>query len=228
MIPALLYLLFKKLKSHHWQIKKVNLYSWLFLRSSQMIFTFIVILLLLSIVLSAQKQTRNYKIMRKGSEVGWVHVERQTDSNTTTITMGTEVKIRFIFTYESAAREVSQFRDGKLQHSYYYRKTNGNVKADRHTYLVGNSYEVGESQKVKLNISPVAYNTLCMYFQEPVNVNKVYSDNHQCCLDIIKESDGGYSFTSSDGTTNTFYYRGGICYKVKLDHSFYSAVLLLK
>ena len=165
--------------------------------------------------------------MRKGSEVGWTTVEKQTDSNRTTITMANEVKIRFILSYESAAKETSWFRDGKLQHSYYYRKTNGNIKADRHTYLVGDSYEVGESKKEKLNITAVAYNTLCMYFQEPVGKTSVYSDNHQRFLAITKESDGGYSFTSSDGTTNTFYYRGGICYKVKIDHSLYSALLLL-
>lgn len=228
MVPALLYLLFKKLWKQSWRIKKIQPFSWLLIRSNQLIFTLVILLLLITVALSAQKQVRHFKVMRKGSEIGWASVEKQTDSNTTTLTMGTEVKMTILFSYESSAKEISQFQDGKLQHSYYYRKTNGNVKADRHTRLVNNNYEVGESSKVRLNIAPITYNTLCMYFQEPVNISKVYSDNHQCYLEIVKESDGGYSITSSDGTTNTFYYQSGICYKVKIDHRFFSAVLLLK
>ena len=129
MVPTLLYLLFKKLSKQNWRRIKRNFISRLFSRSNQVIGVLIVLLLLVSFVLTAQKQSRNYKVLRNGSEIGWLNVERQTDSNATTISMGTEVKVRFIFSFESAAKEVSQFRDGKLQHSYYYRKTNGNVKA---------------------------------------------------------------------------------------------------
>jgi Domain of unknown function (DUF6134) len=224
MIATLIYLLVKKLKKHNWQFKNI---SPLFMQHHLVIFTLPAAALLLSIFLSAQPIVRHYKIMRKGSEVGWTKVEKQTDSNTTMITMTNDVKIRFIFSYESTAKEISWFRNGKMQHSYYYRKTNGSIKADRHMYLVNDGYEVSESKKEKLNIAPVGYNTLSMYFQEPVGMASVYSDNHQCYLAITKEADGGYSFTSSDGTTNTFYYRGGICYKVKIDHSLYSATMLL-
>lgn len=229
MIPTLLYLLFKKLRKIRPIIKQGRNYSGTVIYSYRLLACMLMILLLISIALSAQKQTRNYKIMRKNSEIGWLTIERQTDSNATTITMTSQVKIRFLITYESYSKEISRFTNGKLQHSYYYRKTNGSLKADRHTYLVGSNYEVHENpEKKTLNIPPVAYNTLCMYFQEPVNIKKVYSDNHQRVLDIEKKSDGGYSITSPDGTTNTFYYWHGGCYKVKIDHSFYSAVLYLK
>ena len=224
MIPTLIYLLVKRLKKQNWQFKNIRFLS---LQPYLLILTLLAAALLLSICLSAQPMVRHYKIMRKGSEVGWAKVEKQTDSNTTTITMTNDVKLRFIFSYESTAKEISWFRDGKLQHSYYYRKTNGSIKADRHMYLVNDGYEVGESRKEKLNIGPVAYNTLSMYFQEPIGMTSVYSDNHQCFLALRKESDGGYSFTSSDGTINIFYYRGGICYKVQIDHSLYSATMLL-
>ena len=228
MVPTLLYLLFKKLRKQDWTQIKNHLLSRLFTRSNQIIATLLVLLLLASVVLAAQKYVRNYKIMRKGSEIGWANLEQKTDSNTTTITMGTEVKVRFIFSFETVGREISQFRVGKLERSYFYRKTNGNIKADRNTKLVGNNYEVENKDRTKLNISPVTYNTLCMYFQEPVNIRNVYSDNYQRFLDIEKQSDGGYRIVSSDDTSNTFYYSRGICYRVKIDHSFYSAELLLK
>jgi hypothetical protein len=176
----------------------------------------------------AQKQVQNYQIMRNGKNVGWTTVEKMMDSNTMMMIMLTDVKIRFILSYESSAKEISHFRDGNLQQSYYYRKTNGSVKADRHTKLVGNNYEVDDKEKTKLKITPVTYNTLCMYFQEPVNISKVYSDNHQRFLDIEKTKDGGYKTVSPDNTANIFYYSGGVCNRVKITHSFYSAELVLK
>jgi hypothetical protein len=229
MIPALLYLLFKRLRKNGHSSNPIKNFFRSLTGSHRLMFGLLILLLLISVVLSAQKLSRSYKVIRSGNEIGWLTVEKQTDSNATTITMATKVHFRFILAYESFARETSQFVNGTLQHSYYYRKTNGSIKADRHTYLVGNDYEVAENPaRRKLNISPVTYNSLCMYFQEPVGLKQVYSDNHQKFLEIEKKPDGGYCVSQPDGITNTFYYSGGTCYKVKINHSFYSATLLLK
>jgi hypothetical protein len=229
MVPALLYILFTKLRSLNWGIVKRKLLSRLLIRSNQIIPILVILLLLVSFVLAAQKQARYYKVMRNGSEIGWVNLERRTDSNATTLSMESEVNVSFILTFSSSAKEISQFRDGKLYHSYLYRKMNGNVKADRNTHLVGNGYEVEDkSKKTKLNLSPVTYNTLCMYFQEPIGRTKVYSDNHQCFIDIEKKPDGAYRISTPDGASSSFYYTSGVCYKVKITKSFYSAALMLK
>jgi hypothetical protein len=189
---------------------------------------FLLLILLLSLVIGAHSQSRNYTVTRKGGEIGWVSLEKKTDSNGTLISFASEVRTSFIITFSSSAKEISEFRDGKLQHSYFYRTTNGNIKADRHTRFTGNNYEVDNpSSNRKLNIPPVTYNTLCMYFQEPVGIKQVYSDNCQCLLDITKEADGSYSITT-DGATNQFYYLYGICYRVKIDSRFYSATLHLR
>src|SRR5262249_34314436 len=153
------------------------------IRSNQVIFTFAILLLLLLVVFSVHSQTRNYKVIRKGNEIGWASVEKKTDSSQTVISFASEIRTSFIISFFSSAREISEFHNGTLQHSYFYRKTNGNTKADRHTRFAGNGYEVANRSTNKmLNISPVTYNTLCMYFQEPVGIKQVYSDNCQCYL----------------------------------------------
>jgi hypothetical protein len=229
MVPALLYLLLKKLRHQNWGKMRRNFVSRLFIARNRIIIALVVILLLISFVLAAQEQNLSYKIIRKGDEIGWVNLVKKTDNNNTIITMQSEVEVTFIFTFSSVAKEVSEFRNGKLNHSYFFRKRNGDVKADRHTHLTSNGYEVeSKSEKKKLNILPVTFNTLCMYFEEPVNLKKVYSDNYQCLLDIDKKPDGAYQVTGTDGNITSFYYRDGRCYKVKLDYNFYSATLILK
>jgi hypothetical protein len=228
MVPALLYLLYKKLRQQDWKKIKNDLHSRLMVRSNKIIFMLTVLLLFLSFVLSAQSLSRNYKIVRKDKEIGWANIQRTVDSNAVFYAFASEVKTSFLFTFSSYAREISEFRDGTLRHSYFYRKLNGSIKADRHTRLIGGNYEVdNKAEKTKLNIVPVSYNTLCMYFEEPVGRKQVYSDNYQCFLDIKKESDGGYTITY-DGTSNSFYYSKGICTRIEINSSFYSATLILK
>jgi hypothetical protein len=227
MVPTLLYLLFKKLRKQNWEKIKTSFFSGMFIRSNQVVFTLVILLLLLSFVLGAQ--SLNYKVMRKGSEIGWVSVEKKIDSNAAVISFASEIKTSLILTFSSVGKEISEFRNGTLHHSYFYRKMNGKIKADRHTRLNGNNYEVeNNSEKIKLGIAPVTYNTLCMYFQEPLDRKQVYSDNYQCFLDIKKGSGGGYTITSSDGTSNSFYYTRGVCYRVEIKSTFYSATLWLK
>lgn len=228
MVPTLLYLLFKKLRKQDWRRIKRNFFSHLFIRSNQIVLVFVILLLLLSFVLSAQPQMRNYKVMRKGNEIGWVSILKTIDSNAVFFTFASEIKTSFLFTFSSSAREISEFRDGTLRHSYFYRKMNGSIKTDRHTRLMGNNYEVqNKSERAKLDIVPVTFNTLCMYFQEPVGRTQVYSDNYQRFLDIKKGSDGAYTI-SYDGTSNSFYYSNGICNKVEINSTFYSATLIPK
>jgi len=228
MVPALLYLLYKKLRQQDWKKIKKDLYSRLSLRSNQVIVMLVALLLLLSAVLSAQSQSRNYKVVRNGKEIGWANIQKTVDSNAVFYAFASEIKTSFIFTFSSSAREMSEFRDGTLCHSYFFRKLNGTIKADRHTRLIGSNYEVvNKSEKKRLGILPVTYNTLCMYFEEPVGRKQVYSDNYQCFLDIKRESDGGYMITY-DGTSNSFYYSNGACSKIEVNSSFYTATLILK
>jgi hypothetical protein len=228
MVPTLIYLLFKKLRKQDWRKIKRNFFSRLFIRSNQIILSLVILLLLISFVLSAQPQMRNYKVMRKGHEIGWVSILRTIDSNAVFFNFASEIRTSFLFTFSSSAREMSEFRDGTLRHSYFYRKMNGNIKTDRHTRLIGSNYEVqNKSEKTKLDIVPVTFNTLCMYFQEPIGREQVYSDNFQRFLDINRASDGAYTI-SYDGTSNSFYYSNGICNKVEINSTFYSATLLLK
>src|SRR5262245_8659277 len=133
MVPALLYLLFKKLRKQDWSKIKRNCFSRLSSRANHILLILLTSFLALSLVLPAQQQILNYKVVRKGKEIGWAHIQKTVDSNGTLIAFASEIKASFILTFSSSAREISEFKDGTLRHSYFYRKVNGSIKADRHT-----------------------------------------------------------------------------------------------
>ena len=127
-----------------------------------------------------------------------------------------------------SAYENCTFQNGQLIYSSQFRKTNGTIKLNKKTRFVADKYEVLEKEeKGTLSFTYIGANLLSMYFQEPVEINAVYCETHQCFIPITKTADGGYKIKFPDGNSNSFYYTKGACTKIKISHTFYSAVILL-
>lgn len=189
----------------------------------------LIFLLLVSNPSDAQYRQLNYKIVQGGDEIGWMKLEKSLEGNRMNLVLISEIRTRIIFLITVNARETSTFENGRLIHSSQFRKTNGSTKVDKRTSLVSDRYVImknGERQNT--NISYISTNLLSLYFNEPVGVRQVYCDNHECFVQLVKTNDGGYKLNFPDGNSNTFYYSGGICSKIKINHTFYSAEIILK
>jgi len=229
MITFLIYILLKKYGTQKWaetglQIRK-------FLRGhSQLIFIglLVILLALIPILSKAQNLRLNYKIIQGGDEIGWLRLEKNIAGNRSTLLLVSEIKTRIIFLVTVSAKETSTYENGKLLYSSQFRKTNGSKKLDKQTRLVADKYEVLENGgKEKLTIPAIGINALTLFFQEPSGTDMVYCDRHECFLKITKMNDGGYRVKFPDGNSNSYYYSRGICTRVKMDHTFYTAEIIL-
>jgi hypothetical protein len=202
------------------------------LKRSRIHFIFPVLILFLFLSLPILSKTQNtplnYKIIQGGDEIGWLKLEKYFTGNTLNLSLVSEIKTRFIFTIHVTAKETSAYEKGKLVYSSQFRKSNGSTKLDKQTRCVMDKYVVQENGKMEnLNFSFIGTNLLSMYFYEPSGVNLVYCDKHECFLKIIKTADDGYKVSFPDGTSNLYYYKAGICYKIMIRHTFYSAEIIL-
>ncbi|MFV8326360.1 DUF6134 family protein [Flavobacterium sp. ZS1P14] len=187
------------------------------------------LMLFLPVLSIAQNVQLNYKIMQRGNDIGWLRLEKNSIGNKSELLLISEIRTKAIVPITMLARESSSFENGKLIYSSQFRKTNGTTKLDKQTKLVIDKYEVSENgEKVKLPFPTISSNLLTLYFQEPVTSNSVYCDKQQCFVKITKTADGGYKMKFPNGTSNCFYYEEGICTKIKIDHTFYSAEVILK
>jgi hypothetical protein len=187
---------------------------------------FIVFIPILSI---AQNVQLNYKITQRGNDIGWLRLEKNSNGNKSELLLVSEIKTKAILPIRMFVRESSSFENGKLIYSSQFRKTNGTTKLDKQTKLVADKYEVLENrEKVKLAFPTINANLLSLYFQEPITSNSVYCDKQQCFVKITKTADGGYKMKFLNGNSNCFYYKEGVCTNVKIDHTFYSAEIILK
>lgn len=192
--------------------------------------------LILSVVLqsiitytSAQEKKLQYEIKRNGDIVGNIWLTQNINGGRTTLSMESEVKTRFIFTFTAKAKEETIYDNGIMTWSSIFRKLNGNVKADKKTKATGTVYTIYKGDKTEtLNNYPIRYNMLSVYLLEPVSISKVYSDNFQQHVDIEKISDHHYKIKFPDGNYNEYFYSNGICSSVKIHHTLYSATIELK
>ncbi|MDO9038899.1 MAG: hypothetical protein Q7U59_11195 [Lutibacter sp.] len=177
---------------------------------------------------SAQNIQLNYRIVRNGEEIGWMRLEKNIVGNNSELVLVSEIKTKIVFPITVFAKESSIFDKGKLVHSSQIRKTNGTIKLDKQTRLIANEYEVLQNgDQKKLPFSTINTNLLCLYFQEPTGLKSVCSDNQQCFVKVTKTADGGYNVKFPNGNANCYYYKEGVCTKIKIVHALYSAEIIL-
>ena len=166
--------------------------------------------------------------MQDGDDIGWLSLQKKVTGNTSLLIMNSEVNTRMIFAIKVSVKESASFENGKLLSSSLYRITNGRIKMDKQTKLSGNTYEVIENnEKEILNYSFIGDNLLCLYFKEPIGLKLVYCDTHENFRPVISTKDGGYKVKFADGSSNCYYYESGVCTKIKVTHTFYSAEIIL-
>ena len=177
----------------------------------------------------AQEKKLEYNIIRKGNIVGNISFIQHSIGNRTSMKLESEVKTKFIFTVTANAKEEAIYDNGIMTWSSFYRKMNGNEKANKKTQLTGNSYRISDGSKSEtLNNYPIRYNMLSIYSMEPINISKVYSDNFEQFLDIKKINTQHYKIKFPDGNYSEYFYTAGVCAKVEVHHSLYSATIELK
>ena len=189
----------------------------------------LVVLLGTMISINAQEKRLEYNIKRNGDVVGNIHFIQGIAGNRTVLTMESEVNTRFIFNFKARAKEEVIYDNGIMTWSSIFRKLNGTVKIDKKTKANGSAYTVYKgSKKETLNNYPIRYNMLSVYIIEPLNITKVYSDNFQQQIDIQRIADHHYKIKFPDGNYNEYFYTNGVCSKIEIHHSMYSATIELR
>lgn len=191
--------------------------------------TLLIVLLGAITGVNAQQKTFEYNIKRNGDVVGNIHFIQGIVGNRTVLTMESEVNTRFIFSFKAKAKEEAIYDNGIMTWSSIFRKLNGTVKADKKTKATGTSYTIYKGTKTEtLNNYPIRYNMLSVYVIEPLNITTVYSDNFQQHVNIQKIAEHHYKIKFPDGNYNEYFYANGVCSKIEIHHTLYSATIELK
>ena len=191
-----------------------------------------VLLLLLAAFLApaagSQERMFTYSITRNGNPVGTVQVLEVQTASRVLYRLHTRVKSRLVFSFSALSREESVYENGCLVYSSMFREVNGREKVNKHTRVAGKNYLVEQDGKKEwLGQYPIQYNMLSLYTREPLQLPPVFSDNFQRFLPIEKVGVHQYRIRFPDGNWSEYYYRDGICVRIRVKHTLYSAEITL-
>jgi len=222
MIPTLIFLLIRRYnRKYPGRIRKYIFYG------VKLILAAAVLLFANNAV--AQKNELAYDVVRNNKNIGTLKIQCSSYANKVLYRLESNIRMRFIVSFTAEAIEETIFENGVIIYSSLYRKLNGKEKANKKTVLTASGYEIQDGpEKETLNYENLQNSILTLYHKEPVDVKRVYSDNHRQYLAIEKTGNHMYRLVFPDGKYNEYYYKDGICTAVNINHPLYSAVVRLK
>ena len=227
MVPALLYLLVRKYVNRKWPHVGRRVKQLICQRNLFRSLAFLSMLFFQIASLKAQDELK-YIVVRNGKVIGWTKITRTNVDQRVDIKLESEVKTTFVFQFVVKAVEQATFSNGNLVYSSQFRKLNADVKENKSMKLTSRGYVVYRGNDTQpLPFAGLRNHMLGLYFAEPSQELKVYSDSFQQILNIEKLAEGAYKIRLPDGNSCSYYYKNGLCTSIKIDSRLYSAELML-
>ncbi len=176
-----------------------------------------VLFLLLHNAALAQNE-RMYDVIRKGDNVGTL---KATFTNTPLgqfFYIESKIKVWVIINIKIVYNQTNLYKDGLLQKAALIRTVNGSTKVNNNILKHPLGYVCmnvdGDTTMVK---DEIRHTIATLYFREPVNINRVYSENFLAFLAIKSTGPHTYELTLADGKKNYYTYANGLCTKVQAE-----------
>lgn len=225
MIPAIILMLmrhYQKNNPEQFLVMKVKLFY------AIRIVLMIAVAFMLTLITNGQEKGLSYTIKRNGSKIGSMQVKEIRSGKTVSLKLQSDVKTSFILSFSAKGIEEARYDSGMLVYSSVYQKFNGSEKVNKQIRYVNDNYVVNNSGKEeRLNNIHIYYNLVCIYTHEPVTTALIFSDKYQKFLPIRKLEEHHYRIKFPDGSANDYWFENGVCKKIEVDHTFYSAVMEL-
>lgn len=176
-----------------------------------------------------QEQQLLYAIHRQGEKVGELTYHQKTTGAQTTYAIRSDVKVSLLLTFRVQAWEQSVYKNNVLQSSSLVRKINGRERTNKQIQNTGNKITISSKNKTIQEMNYVInYSTHCLFSTEPLTNNRVFSDNYLQFLSIEKLGPQHYRIRFPDGGSNEYFYKDGICRRVKLQSRLFDAEFVLQ
>ena len=189
----------------------------------------LLIIISLNCSVNAQERKLFYDVMRNGKVIGHINFVEINQGQKRYLSMISEVKTSFIFSFSDHTAESAVYENGVLILSTYYQKQTGSSEVNKSTIASGKFYKVSDKGVTKLiNLSPIHFGMLLMFTHVPDTVNKIFSGNYQQMLDLKKIDANKYKLIIPDGKYNIYTYTNGVCSKVEIVRSLVSLQFVLK
>ena len=226
MLPSLIFLLLRRYQQKHPENAKL-LFSRL--RFAARITVLLLLTVCMALYAHAQVLVLQYQVSRGGALVGTLVVQESKQNGQVKYKLQSAIKTSFLFTITGKVIEEATYENGILTYSRLYQKLNNKERVNTEIQARDNGYHVTSSAVTKpLNKYPITYNMVCVYTVEPLHRSSVFAERFQRFVPVEKLGPHHYKITFPDGAYNEYYYKAGICIKVKVATTWFRAEMNLK
>lgn len=169
----------------------------------------------------AGAQVLTYQIYMGSDSIGLLHAEHKINGLVHNYELKSNMSVKSIVNVDIQYLLTAVFDKDKLLNSFTEQDVNGRIKVHSTIKWDGKSYAIqtlDKRDRIKNNL--ITYNLSSLYFKEPINQTKVYSDTHGVFLNIKPVGPHKYELVLPDGKRNLYTYQFGICKEVEVNQLF--------
>lgn len=167
-----------------------------------------------------KSDTLIYDLYVNESIIGDMYVVKHSkEDSTVQIEATSNVDYRFLFSFHITFYYFSSFNsDGDYIYSKFTYLMNEDLKesnwvrCDQQNCYIYEEDEIKETIPNKINRTAIE-----LYFQEPEDNEIVFSERFCDYFKVEKEDDNSYKIDFPGGSTNHYYYKGGLCSRIKIN-----------
>lgn len=146
-------------------------------------------------------------------------VSRSQTDQTVYYAIESKVTFRILLSFTVDYVSNSEYQNGKLIRETTNNKLNGSTQKESALWYNGTHYTL-ESNGTRSELDQnITYSVAAIYFEEPVDGQKVFSPQFGEFLTFEKVDEHQYQLESPDGL-NVYSYTNGICTEVKVNRDF--------
>jgi len=170
--------------------------------------------------LSIHGQQVEFTINIGSKEIGEITANKELIQNREVYKVVSDATFRIIWKYHRTSEMTVIYINDTLESSVSINKMNDDVKAMSKFWKDDNGYKCHHQGKIEMEENPVLFSTVKLYFQEPVNVDSVYSETFLEMSYLEDLGDHQYKLFLPGNRKNTYRYDNGILQEVKVDRTF--------
>lgn len=167
---------------------------------------------------NTEKASLNFDIVIKGKVIGSLEATKKMKNGVWHFQSSTIIKTKVIKDIEVHYNYEVSFKDDLLRRAYVSIAINQKPHANTLTHWEGGQYQITINDKEdKVVREPIGYATILLYFKEPVNTTRCYSEQDGTFNTLVPLGDHSYKKINSKGKENTYYYSGGYLKRASID-----------
>jgi hypothetical protein len=179
-----------------------------------------IILLLLpgSVLLSSSKKTDQFqlKVIKGNETIGLIQTSEVIQNGKVAYFLQSSVDVNVLLKMNIMESISDVFEGNQLTHSVHARYINGKIKAGNELKLGPAGYELNTNEKQVKHLNElITRSVLSLYYHEPVDGVRVYSQSFGAMIEVQKIGAGKYCLELPNGNTSTYTYEKGLLQSVE-------------